>query len=400
MTIASIFISSVQKELADERRAIRDYVEGDPLLRRFFKVFLFEDLPASDRRADDVYLDQVDRCSIYVGLFGNDYGTVDAEGISPTEREFDFATNKGKVRLVYVKGESDKARDPKMLNLIRKAGSQLIRRRFTDTPDLMAALYASLVDHLERNCQLRTLPFDAATYSRASDKDISTDKLKWFLETARRERGYPLSVRTGTKEALAHLNLLDGNKPNHAALLLFGKNPQRVVPTAEVKCLHFHGTEVRKPIPSYQIYKGTIFDQVDSSVDFVMSKLTRSVGTRERGPKVDVEYDLPKEAVTEAIVNAVAHRNYASNAGVQVILFVDRLEIWNPGELPPPLTPERLREPHSSIPHNPLIADPLYLAHYIERAGTGTLDMVARCRDSGLPEPSFEQRAGQFVTTF
>jgi len=56
-----IFISSVQKEFADERRALRDYLHGDPTLRRFFEVFLFEGLPASDRRADAVYLDEVAR---------------------------------------------------------------------------------------------------------------------------------------------------------------------------------------------------------------------------------------------------------------------------------------------------------------------------------------------------
>ena len=118
-----------------------------------------------------------------------------------------------------------------------------------------------------------------------------------------------------------------------------------------------------------------------------------------RGTSAPVTYELPKQAVAEAIVNAVAHRDYTSNASVQVMLFTDRLEIWNPGELPPTLTPERLREPHPSIPHNPLIAEPLYLAHYIEKAGTGTLDMIEHCRDAGIPEPDFEQRAGQFVVT-
>ena len=88
-----IFISSVQKELAGERRALKDYIHGDPLLRRFFEVFLFEDLPASDRRADEVYLAEVDRAGIYLGLFGRDYGSEDAAGISPTEREFDRATS-------------------------------------------------------------------------------------------------------------------------------------------------------------------------------------------------------------------------------------------------------------------------------------------------------------------
>lgn len=67
MATASLFISSVQKELADERRAVKAFVEGDALLRRYFTVFLFEDLPAADRRADEVYLNEVDRCAIYVG---------------------------------------------------------------------------------------------------------------------------------------------------------------------------------------------------------------------------------------------------------------------------------------------------------------------------------------------
>jgi predicted HTH transcriptional regulator len=394
-----LFISSVQKELQMERRAVKDFVEGDALLRRYFEVFLFEDLPAADRRADDVYLEEVERSDVYVGLFANEYGTEDPESLSPTEREFAHATARGKTRLVFVKGTVDKARHPNMLKLIRKAGSQLIRRRFTDIPDLTAGLYASLVEHMERRGELRTLPFDASACSRATIEDISTDRLRWFLAAAHRERNYTLSEKTSPKKALAHLNLLEGKYPSHAAVLLFCDDPQRFLPIAEVKCLHFHGTEITKPIPSYQIYKGPVFHQVDEAVDFVMSKLARAVGTRAQGPEAPVEYELPKGAVAEAVVNAVAHRDYASNAGVQVMLFADRLEVWNPGELPPALTPERLREPHPSIPRNPLIAEPLYLAHYIEKAGTGTLDMIARCLEMGLPEPDFEQRAGQFVVT-
>ena len=198
---------------------------------------------------------------------------------------------------------------------------------------------------------------------------------------------------------MAHLNLLDNGSPTHAAVLLFGKEPQRFLPTSEVKCMHFHGTTVSKPIPSYQIYKGTVFELVDQAADFVLSKINRHIGTRAESVQAPATYELPKEAVTEAIVNAVAHRDYTSNASVQVMLFTDRLEVWNPGELPPSLTPERLREPHASIPRNPLIAEPLYLARYIEKAGSGTLDMIDRCGEAGLPSPDFEERAGQFVTT-
>jgi predicted HTH transcriptional regulator len=103
--------------------------------------------------------------------------------------------------------------------------------------------------------------------------------------------------------------------------------------------------------------------------------------------------------VAEAIVNAVVHRDYASNASVQVMLFADRLEVWNPGELPAPLTFDGLRAPHASIPHNPLVCEPVFLARYAEKAGSGILDMIALCRQAGLPEPEFRQSDGQFVQT-
>ena len=394
-----IFVSSVQKEMAEERVAIAQFVRNDPLLKRFFDVFLFEELPASDRRADQVYLAEVERAAVYVGVFGDEYGWEDRQGLSPTEREFDHATARGKVRLIFVKGIEDHGRHPKTKALIAGAGGQLIRRRFTTIPELTAALYASLVEHLERTGRLRTKPFDAAACPEATLDDLSTDKLDVFLSRAQSQRGYALGPGTPLATALAHLNLLDAGHPSHAAVLLFGSQPQRFLPTSEVKCAHFHGTEVRKPIPSYQIYKGTVFELVDQAVDFVMSKIARAVGTRAVSAEAPVEYELPREAVTEAIVNAVAHRDYTSNASVQVMLFADRVEVWNPGELPPGLTIEDLRRPHASIPRNPLIAEPMFLARYAEKAGSGILDMIARCREAGLRAPEFRQSGGQFVQT-
>jgi predicted HTH transcriptional regulator len=255
------------------------------------------------------------------------------------------------------------------------------------------------VEHLERTGRLRVKPFDAAACPDATLRDLVRAKLRQFLARARAVRNYPLPPSTAMKTALVHLNLLDAGEPSRAAVLLLGREPQRFLLTSEVKCLHFHGTEVQKPIPSYQVYKGTVFELVDQALDFVMSKIARRVGTRAQGPRAPVEYELPREAVGEAIVNAVTHRDYASNASVQVMLFADRLEVWNPGELPPSLTLADLRQPHASIPRNPLIAEPMFLAGYAERAGTGILDMIARCRKAGLPAPRFRQSGGQFVQT-
>jgi ATP-dependent DNA helicase RecG len=95
----------------------------------------------------------------------------------------------------------------------------------------------------------------------------------------------------------------------------------------------------------------------------------------------------------------VCHRDYTSNASVQVMLFKDRLEVWNPGGLPPTLTMENLKGPHPSVPANPLIAEPMYLAKYIERMGTGIRDMVTRCREAGLAEPEFRAEGGLWITT-
>jgi ATP-dependent DNA helicase RecG len=398
MRYIRVFISSVQKEFAKERTMLRDYLQSDPMLRRFFDVFLFEDIPATDRQADDVYLREVEQCDIYVGLFGQEYGSEDKKGFSPTHREFNLATRLGKHRLIFIKDADDRDKTPKMQALIRKAGNQVIRRRFVTISELIAALYASLVRYLEEKDLIRTGPFDASFCRNAELDDLDEEKIKAFLSLARRARGFPLPEDATPMQILTHLNLLDKGRPSNASILLFGKLPQRFLISSEVKCAHFHGTEVTKPIPSYQVYKGTVFELVDRSVDFVMSKIDLAVGTRALSTQAPVAYEIPLEVVREAIVNAVAHRDYTSNGSVQVMLFADRLEVWNPGTLSPPLTIEKLRRPHASLPCNPLLAEPLYLTKYIERMGTGIGDMIKRCRKAGLPEPKFSIPAG-FVTT-
>ena len=102
--------------------------------------------------------------------------------------------------------------------------------------------------------------------------------------------------------------------------------------------------------------------------------------------------ELPIDAVKEAIVNAVCHRDYTSNASVQVMLFRNRLEIWNPGTLPYGLTVQKLQGPHKSLPTNPLLADPMYWNGYIEKVGTGTEDIIRKCREYGLKTPEFHRK--------
>ena len=395
-----IFISSVQKELADERKALRDFIQGNRLFSRYFNVFLFEDLPAKDRSPDDLYLEKVNDCTIFLALYAAEYGWEDPkDGISPTEREFDLATELSKHRLIFMKHLGREKQHPKMADLAAKAKRQLTYKRFSNSSDLASLVYDSLIEYLEDQGVIHNKPFDAAVCIGATLSDVSTEKIKWFLNRARQERNLNLSLSASAEETLTHLRMLEEGKLSNAAVLLFSRDPQKYTASAVVKCALFHGVEVAKPIPSYQMFEGNLFDQVDNAVDFVMGKLSRTVGTRKAGASAPVVYEIPKEAVAEIIVNAVAHRDYTSNASVQVFVFSDRIEVSNPGRLPKGLTPEYLAKPHSSEPSNPLIARPLYLAHYIESLGTGTQDVIRLCHDSNLPAPEFAQRGNQFVVT-
>ena len=130
-----------------------------------------------------------------------------------------------------------------------------------------------------------------------------------------------------------------------------------------------------------------------------MAKLARKVGIRDAGPENTVTYEIPKAAVAEIIINALAHRDYQSDASAQVYVFADRVAVWNPGELPPTLTPAKLKKAHSSVPRNKRLCEALFLANYIDKAGTGVLDVLSQCKAAGLPEPDFAQDGDQFTVT-
>ena len=399
----SIFVSSVQKELTEERRALKDYVTRDPFLGRFFPdVFLFEDLPAQDQRPDALYLAEIESRDIYLGIFAQQYGWKDQEGLSPTAREFRHATHDASnhpERLIFVKGQGNDGRDPEMVDLIREADSQLKRSRFQDTSGFLREVYASLVAFLDRHNLVTVPPFDSAPSRRATMKDISPAKVREFLRLAEEKgRFRPVGPRSPA-HVLRHFHLLAQDQPTQAGLFLFGENPARLLPQTQLHCLHFNGTVKRKPIEDQQAYEGTAFETIDAAHRFVLGKLATRVGVTTSGASAPVQPEIPAFVVREALVNAVAHRDYTSDGFVQAIVFSDRVEVWNPGHLPPGLTERDLREAHGPLPRNPLIAEPLFRAGYAEKAGSGTTDMIDACRAVGIPEPDFQQRGPHFAVT-
>ena len=119
-------------------------------------------------------------------------------------------------------------------------------------------------------------------------------------------------------------------------------------------------------------------------------------GKTERGEK----YEYPADAIREAIINAVCHRDYETSTNIQIRIFDDRIEVWGCGHLPEPLKLEDLKKKHKSIPRNPLIAKCFFLIKFIEQWGTGTNDIIDMCLDWDIPEPLFEYVTNDFVITF
>jgi ATP-dependent DNA helicase RecG len=114
--------------------------------------------------------------------------------------------------------------------------------------------------------------------------------------------------------------------------------------------------------------------------------------------RVDVP-EYPDYSVREALANAVAHRDWSlEGAKVRLFIFDDRLEIWSPGRLPPPITLERLG--YDQFSRNRLIARVLVERGYVEEVGLGIHRMRREMADLGLPEPEFREEGFRFVITF
>jgi ATP-dependent DNA helicase RecG len=204
------------------------------------------------------------------------------------------------------------------------------------------------------------------------------------------------------ERVLQNLNLLVGDRLTNGGVLLFARAPQQLYPLARLRIGVFRSpTEI---VDSHE-FEGTLWQQLDDAMNRFRRLLQVRFEVKVTAPSLeglqrkDV-WEYPLEALREAVINALIHRDYTMTADIQIRLYDDRLEIWSLGELPPPLRPESLRAAHGSYPRNPLLARAFYFAGLIEQWGTGTTKIISLCREHGLPEPEFENWQGGVRVTF
>lgn len=98
---------------------------------------------------------------------------------------------------------------------------------------------------------------------------------------------------------------------------------------------------------------------------------------------------MPAEALREALLNAIAHKDYSGGVPIQISVYKDKIMMWNEGKLPDDWTIETLMEKHSSKPYNPDIANAFFRSGQVESWGRRITKMIKLCLEAGLPKPYF-----------
>ncbi len=194
-------------------------------------------------------------------------------------------------------------------------------------------------------------------------------------------------------DALVKLELVDGQQINNAAVILFGKHPSFKYPQCLLRLARFRGKDKQEFIDNQQVY-GHVFKVLQEVEDFCRRHLpvsSRFVGKMQR---IDEPF-LPPEAIREAVINAIIHRDYTIHSGaINFAIYDDRIVIESYGKLLPGLKIDELKVPHKSYLRNPKIANVLFRRGMIEQWGRGIQQIMELCIQNGHPPPDFLEEMG------
>jgi len=250
---------------------------------------------------------------------------------------------------------------------------------------------------LERN--RHRLLWDMEVNEHASISDLDEDLIRRFVRTAQEARNLGVSEHLPLGEILSGLDMLKEGSLTNGAFALFGKRPQNHLIQLHVKAALFNGT-TKDEFLDNQRFEGNLFELYDRIQRFISSHL-RIAGKvpNDFGLRSDTT-EYPLDALREATVNAIVHRDYYDPSGyTEIAIYDDRIEVWNNGVLPAGITISDLLKPHRSILRNPLIARAFFLYGAVESWGRGTLKILELCQRAGLPEPVYAENSGGVEVT-
>lgn len=239
------------------------------------------------------------------------------------------------------------------------------------------------------------LRWDDKICEGASLNDIDDKTINSFVKLAKESKR--MIITDKNKEViLKKLGLLTNKGLTNAAIVVFGKNPSQFFPQTSLKCGRFKG--LTKEFEDINDFNGNLFQLLEGALSFLKTHLHVRAKIEEFRRKET--WEIPIEALREAVLNALIHRDYGQNSFVYIKIYDDSITITNPGKLPAELTIKDLYKEHTSELRNPFIAKVFFLTGYIDTWGKGILNIINLQKENKLSLPTFEEDKGTFKIKF
>ena len=239
--------------------------------------------------------------------------------------------------------------------------------------------------------------WDGVPVPNVSVSNLKNETFEFFKKRAKISKRIDESILTEDNiNILENLRLIEKPYLKRAALLLFHPDPEKYITGAYVKIGYF---QTDTGLIFQDEINGNLFEQVEKTIEILFTKYIKAIISYDGIHRVET-YEYPKDAVREAILNALAHKDYSIGVPTQISVYDDKLMIWNYGQLPMDWTVKNLMQKHSSIPYNPDISNAFFRAGYIEAWGRGTIKIIEQCKEHGLPNPEFKNTGKDFWVIF
>jgi len=415
-----VFVSSVQKELEDERVIVQNLLNTDAYLVAHCAPVLYEFEPASPDRALDGCLKTLDGCQVYLLIVGAQYGTLVGD-LSITHAEYRRAKEMKLPVLAFIKGERSVKRDAGTDLLLKELDEDGPKyKRFGNVIELQKEVRAALVKLLKERFGITpssdeneiaqqtieaTSTFESQPMTRVRWKDLDHYVARQMIASA--ESRKPAALSPSDLLASASLRGLvwhDPMAPEHfataAGIILLAKDPSAVFPQCRILADAYRGAEPDGDPRDHEDIRGPMPLAIDRAIAFI-DRNTRHpikiIGLN----RVRID-EYPVEALREALVNAVAHRQYEDGGRkIMLELFSDRVVISSPGLPPAPITLASLRKGrYRPCSRNPVLAQCLSYFHRIEERGSGFRRMREQMLNHGLEPPLIGTDTGYFQVSF
>lgn len=239
--------------------------------------------------------------------------------------------------------------------------------------------------------------WDAVPVDNINFNELDNESFAIFRrEVLRSGRMSKSDINMSNKELLEKLNLTINGKLKRAAVMLFYSNPEKIITGSFIKLGKFG---IGSDLQYQDEIHGSLFNMADKVIDLIYLKYLKATISYNKDIRVET-YPYPREAIREAVFNALVHCNWADSTPIQIRIEDEAIYITNSCILPSEWTIDNLMKRHNSKPYNPDIANVFFRAGYIESWGRGIQKICEACEQYGIKQPQYELIGGDLTIKF